>query len=82
LERALWIALKTLEEKASLSRRLMYQAQEHGTNWMANKFEERLKEAEKHAGVIRELLMNNTQAEDMALDSTDGHKAEDDSAPG
>lgn len=75
LERALWIALKTLEEKASLSRRMMHQAQEHGSDWMASRFEDRLQEAEKNAKVIRDLLVNNTQTEDTALNQPDGHKA-------
>jgi two-component system chemotaxis response regulator CheB len=81
LDRALWIALKTLEEKASLSRRLLRQAREQGSTWMAHTYEERLQETEKHAGVIRELLMNNTKTEDMALDQANGHKTEKDVAP-
>jgi hypothetical protein len=48
---------------------------------MERNYEERLEETEKHAGVIRTLLMNNTQAKDMALDSADGHKTEEDATP-
>jgi two-component system chemotaxis response regulator CheB len=82
LERALWVALKTLEEKASLSRRMMHQAQEHGRDWMARNFKERLQEAEKYAGVIREMLMNNhSSTKEVSLDQTNGHRTEEDPAP-
>ena len=73
--------MKTLEEKASLSRRLLQQAREHGSSWMERNFEERLQEAEKHAGVIREQLLNNTQAEDISLEQANGHKTKDDADP-
>lgn len=80
LERALWVALKTLEEKASLSRRMAYQAREHGRDWMASRFEERLEEAEKNAGILRELLLNNPKEEDIFLNQTDGHKTKESTA--
>ncbi len=59
LEGALWVALKALEEKISLSRRMTHQAREHGRDWLARNLEERLEEAEKQAEVLRELLLNN-----------------------
>ena len=57
LEEALWAALKTLEENTSLSRHLADQARKSGHNLVANRFEEKVREAERHATVIRRLLL-------------------------
>jgi two-component system chemotaxis response regulator CheB len=56
LESALWAALKTLEESASLSRRLARQASERGQKWLARRFEEKLRDAEQRAITIRQVL--------------------------
>lgn len=56
LENALWTALKTLEENASLSRRMAQQAHTRGQEWLARSFEERLREAEQHSFIIRQVL--------------------------
>jgi two-component system chemotaxis response regulator CheB len=54
LEAALWTALKTLEESASLSRRLARQAHGRGQDWLARSFEEKMREAEQRAITIRQ----------------------------
>lgn len=64
LERALWVALKTLEEKVSLSRRMAQQAHSHGREWLARNFEEKLREAEEHATLLRKLLLKDTMEND------------------
>lgn len=56
LEMALWTALKTLEENASLSRRMAQQAHNRGQEWLARSFEQRLHETEQRSLVIRQVL--------------------------
>jgi two-component system, chemotaxis family, protein-glutamate methylesterase/glutaminase len=51
LEEALWAALKTLEESANLSRLL------RGQILVAQRFEEKLQQAERHAVLIHQLLI-------------------------
>jgi two-component system chemotaxis response regulator CheB len=57
LEKALWGALKTLEESASLSRRLAGRAHAHGHELAAKRYEVKVQEAENHATVIRQLIL-------------------------
>lgn len=57
LEDALWSALKTLEESASLSRRLVAQSTERGHPLMAGRFKEKAQTAERHALLIRQVLL-------------------------
>jgi two-component system, chemotaxis family, protein-glutamate methylesterase/glutaminase len=66
VEEALWAALKTLEESASLSRRLEDQARERGQEWLAQRFAERLHDAQQRAEAIRPILFR-----DKTLPSTD-----------
>jgi two-component system chemotaxis response regulator CheB len=59
LEEALWTALKTLEENASLSRRMAKQARARGQEWLARNFEEKLHHAEQHALTIQQILQKD-----------------------
>lgn len=59
LETALWTALNTLEESASLSRRMLRQAQANGRDWLARRFEAKVREAEQRAEVIRQVLLRD-----------------------
>ena len=56
LEEALWGALKTLEESATLSRRLAATERERGHRWLMKRFQERESEARQRAEVIRKVL--------------------------
>ena len=56
-ERALWAALRSLEEKAALSRRLAESARDRNHSRMAKKFAARAADAEQHAETIRQLLL-------------------------
>jgi two-component system chemotaxis response regulator CheB len=56
-ERALWMALKTLEERASLARRMMGHATVHHNPTIANRYVEDLKIAEEGAATIRKVLL-------------------------
>lgn len=56
LESALWIALRTLEESASLSRRLATRAESNSLSTLMLQFEQRAGVAEERARVIRAVL--------------------------
>jgi two-component system chemotaxis response regulator CheB len=56
LDRAIWIALRTLEERVDLLRRLANQTREEGREWMAQGFEGRIAEAERHVKLLLQVL--------------------------
>ena len=65
LETALWVALKTLEENADLSRRMAQQAHIRGQKRLASRFEAKLREAEQRIALIKwALIKSETNAED------------------
>ena len=58
LEAALWIALRSLEERAALARRLAEPARRRGHRITATRFEEQASEAQQAARLVRDLLLN------------------------
>jgi two-component system chemotaxis response regulator CheB len=58
LEAALWLALRSLEERAALSRRLSEPARRRGHSITATRFEEQAAEAQQAARLVRDLLLN------------------------
>jgi two-component system chemotaxis response regulator CheB len=60
VDRALWAALRSLEERAALTRKLASRARGREQNWIARAFEERSKAAAEHAAIVRDLLNNRT----------------------
>jgi len=64
VDRALWAALRSLEERASLTHKMADRARERRHSWVANAFEARAKEAQQHAAVVREMLVNRTTGHD------------------
>src|SRR5262249_37009715 len=56
VDRALWTALRTLEERAALSHRLAERAHQRGHHWVDKAFSTRAREAEAEANHIRTLL--------------------------
>lgn len=58
IEEALWMALKTLDERARLSRRLAIAEREKGHDWMARRFDDQETEARERAEVIRQFLVS------------------------
>jgi two-component system chemotaxis response regulator CheB len=58
LEAALWVALRSLEERAALSRRLAEPARRRGHSITATRFEEQAAEAQQAARLVRDLLLN------------------------
>jgi two-component system chemotaxis response regulator CheB len=66
LEEALWMALKTLEESARLSKRLAEGQSRQGHDWMRERFEEKERDARRRADVIREVLVTGRSDVPMA----------------
>jgi len=58
IDEALWVALTTLEETAALARKMGNDAREKKQNWTAKYFEARLDHAQKHAKILRQLLLD------------------------
>jgi two-component system, chemotaxis family, protein-glutamate methylesterase/glutaminase len=64
LEGSLWAALRALEENAVLSRRLERRARDHGNLYSSARYEKRAAEAEKHAEVLRKILVEDRAIEE------------------
>ena len=61
LEAALWSALRALEEKASLTKRLAERARGQSQHAAAKRFSEQMLAADAHASTIRIVLLNGNQ---------------------
>ena len=62
IEEALWVALKTLDENASLSRRMAKQAQHNGHTWLVERLNAKVQTAEQQAALLRQLLTGKETA--------------------
>ena len=58
VDRALWAALRSLEERAALTRRLADRARQRRHVGIARAFEQRANAAEEHATVVKEMLLS------------------------
>lgn len=58
LEEALWSALRGLKERAVLAQRMAKRSREQGHKLTAQRFDAQIEEAERHAEVIRRVLLN------------------------
>ncbi len=63
VERALWAALRALEERAALERQLADNAREHARNFTARGFEARAISSERNADQIRAILQRPVNGE-------------------
>ena len=70
VDRALWVALRSLEERVALTRRMSERARRRQHGWVSRAFEERARAAEEHANVVRQLLTNRA-AGHIVPDHTD-----------
>jgi len=59
IEEAMWAALKTLEEQVSISRKLAVQAHRNGHTMVAQRFEERQRQAEKRVDLLMTALQKS-----------------------
>ncbi|GHH40652.1 chemotaxis protein CheB [Lentzea cavernae] len=64
LERALWMALRTLEEKTSLARRMASSSRRSGRELVAVRYDDQEEEALAAAAVLRKFLLNPELRED------------------
>lgn len=64
LEHALWVALKTIGENISLTRRMLKTAQQRHQFWMVKRYEDRLTDAEQNAQVLREVIAKSRVIEE------------------
>jgi two-component system chemotaxis response regulator CheB len=60
VDRALWTALRSMEERAALTHRLADRARARKHHFVARAFDERASVADGHAAVIRELLVSRS----------------------
>jgi two-component system chemotaxis response regulator CheB len=60
VETALWSAVRALEEKAELSRRLAERSRRRGINRLAGKYQAAVENAERGSDAIRQLLLSGT----------------------
>jgi two-component system chemotaxis response regulator CheB len=58
LEGALWVALRSLEERAALARKLAEPARRRGHRITASRFQEQAQEAQQAARLVRQLLLD------------------------
>jgi len=65
LEAALWAAIRSLEESATLSRRLAIQARDRGAVRTARRFDEREREAAERADLIRSAILSLSDLEEL-----------------
>jgi two-component system chemotaxis response regulator CheB len=70
LEQALWAALRGLEERADLYRRMARRAQVSGRGSLERRFGLRSESAERHAVAVREAIAKLTASGDLAEEAT------------
>jgi two-component system chemotaxis response regulator CheB len=80
VDRALWTALRSMEERAALTHKLAERARARNHHFVARAFDERATIADGHAAVIRELLVSRTLLHE--LPDAEAQSPEEVEAPG
>ncbi len=68
METALWSALRALEERVALGRRLTDRARRRGHSLAAERFQQQVRDTEQQAATIREVLMNSDVMDPVTSD--------------
>jgi two-component system chemotaxis response regulator CheB len=76
LESALWTALRALEEKAELSRRLAVRTRQRGLDRLARRYDHAVENAERGSNTIRQVLLSGAAEQPAAGDGGDPAKEE------
>lgn len=63
LERAIWSAVRTLEESSELNRRLAERARQRGHELVASRFDKNADEKQEHAATLRTVILAKTSLE-------------------
>lgn len=71
VESALWMALQSLKERASMARRMERRMMERGNNRSADRFREQANDADTRAALIREVLRNGGAALDQRPEASE-----------
>jgi two-component system chemotaxis response regulator CheB len=71
LEEALWVALRTLEDNASLARRMAERANSRGLRRAAERYEQQAQNADERVKIIRDVLVNGVLGDKVAVADTD-----------
>ncbi len=74
MQTALWTALRTLEEKATLAAQMAVSARKRGSEHLARTYERTAEETSHAAGVLRDRLTTDTTDSTDSTDSTDNAK--------
>lgn len=72
VDRALWTALRALEERAALSRKLAERAAARRHRWVANAFEQRAIATEEQAALVKRVLLDRSAAHILPDPNADG----------
>ncbi|PWT87372.1 MAG: chemotaxis protein CheB [Acidobacteria bacterium] len=66
IDEALWTALTALEESAALSQKICQQAAAHNQAWLASHFEQKSKDSQAKAQMLRKILIEENTLEPVA----------------
>jgi two-component system chemotaxis response regulator CheB len=69
LERALWSAIRGMEERAALSRRIGQRMRARGTVTSAKRFDEQAQQMEEQAALLRQFVLKNYVSDQPIDDS-------------
>ena len=75
-EAALWSALRALEEKASLARRMTTRARQNGLQAAAERFSSQLSDIERHVETLRRMLLSGDDSRIAAAQEAQAQTAE------